>query len=101
MLLERVVFQKSVSQFLQDESMPQLEGLLQKSKRTWSDIQTVYQLVECHEVLTPKRKHVKTIVLLLQSTPGKMDLKYMQGLDFLIPIPNVYKEITEWLNRGI
>ena len=74
-----------------------LTTLLSKSGLRWEDILYVYQFVERR--LT-RKKCVDVVSVYLQGKPGSMDYKYVDGLDFLVPVRNVYKEMMNFMEGG-
>lgn len=74
-----------------------LTELLRKSNLSWEDIMYVYQFVERR--LT-RKKIINVVSVYLQGKPGSMDYKYIDGLDFLVPVRNVYKEMMHFMEGG-
>ena len=97
-VLERSVVQHSPEVLKQDY---EVSNLLKNSNKSWSDIQMVYRLCEVRQVAErSKKKFVKVIGLYFQGHKGKNDYKYIKGLNFLIPVRNVHKEIMEFMEGG-
>lgn len=102
-VLERTVCQrkpevyKAESDYLAYE---QLSALLENSRRTWADIDMVYQLCERRQATTGKKKQFDVVAVYLQGKPGKMDYKFMNGLNLLVPILDVTKEIVQFMKGG-
>ncbi len=74
-----------------------LTALLSKSNLHWEDILYVYQFVERRLTRT---KLIDVVSVYLQGKPGSIDYKYVDGLDFLVPVRNVYKEIMNFMEGG-
>lgn len=73
--------------------------------KDWKDIEQVYICKERREVTTqgirgPKVKEVVMIGVYFQAERGKMDYKYMHGVDFLIPTNNALKDVMNFLRGG-
>lgn len=98
MLIERYVRQCMPARYMEVDIVPvacdKLAQMLARSNKTWADIEMVYQLCERREVR--RKRYVDAVGLYLQGKHGQMDYKYMEGLDFLIPVRSVYKEIMEF-----
>ena len=107
--VEYVVMERTVRQYKPDVyknndsyvAVEQLNALLENSRKSWDDIEMVYQLCE-HRISTKrnKRKDFEVVGLYLQGKPGKSDYKYMDGLSFLVPVRSVHKEIMEFFEGG-
>lgn len=102
MLIERAVRQCAPARYAEADIVPvaydKLTQMLARSNKTWADIEMVYQLCERREAR--RKRYVDAVGLYLQGKPGKNDYKYMEGLDFLIPVRNVHKEIMEFFEGG-
>ena len=102
-VLERIVCQrkpevyKAESDYLAYE---QLSALLENSRQTWSNIEMVYQFCERRQATTGKKKVFEVVGVYLQGKSGKMDYKFMNGLNFLVPIPDVTKEMAQFMKGG-
>ena len=104
-VLERIVCQRPPEVYRAESSYvsaKHMELLLANSRRTWDDIEMVYQLCE-YRTSTQRKKHkdFEVVGLYLQGKPGKNDYKYMEGLSFLVPVRNVHKEIMEFFEGGL
>lgn len=100
MVVERIVCQRAPEVYAKESSCvayEQLTKMLDRSDKTWADIEMVYQL--CERRTKMKRGvevNLDIVGLYLQGKRGQMDYKYLEGLDFLIPIKNVHREIMEF-----
>lgn len=97
MLIERTVKQCTPQKYEGPVPYDKLEKMLSKADKTWADVEMVYQL--CERRATRKRNTEVTIDIMglyLQGKHGQMDYKYLEGLDFLIPVRSVHKEIMEF-----
>ena len=101
---ERFVSQRTVDTYFADAERPaveQMSELMAKARLQKSDIQSVFMLGEFREETRRGKRTEKLIVsVYLQGKPGKMDYKYMNGVDFLIPVRNVYAEVVQFLQGG-
>lgn len=102
-VLERIVCQRKPEVYKAESgylAYEQLSALLENSRQTWSSIEMVYQFCERRQATIGKKKEFDVVGVYLQGKPGKMDYRYMQGLDFLIPVPDVSKEIADFMKGG-
>lgn len=102
-VLERIVCQRTPEVYKKESdylAYEQLTILLENSRQKWENIEQVYQFCERRQALTGKRKVFEVVGVYLQGKPGKMDYKYMSGLKFLVPVPDVTKEIVEFMRGG-
>ena len=101
-VLERIVCQR-IPEVYQSESSfvahRQMTQLLTNSRRSWSDIEMVYQLCERRQYAEGKKKGktFEVVGVYLQGKSGQMDFKYMEGLSFLVPVPDAPKEIMQFM----
>ena len=101
-VLERIVCQRKPEVYKQESdygAYEQMTALLENSRKTWADVDMVYQLCERRQATTGKKKQFDVVAVYLQGKPGKHDYKYMKGLDFLVPVPNVAMDVLSFL-RG-
>lgn len=104
-VLERIVCQRT-PKVCENEfsylSFTQLTQLLANSRRSWNDIEMVYQLCERRQYAEGRKKgkEFEVVGIYLQGKNGQMDFKYMEGLSFLVPVPNVLKELVQFMNGG-
>lgn len=102
-VLERIVCQRTPEVYKRESdylAYEQLTALLENSRQTWENIEQVYQFCERRQALTGKKKQFEVVGVYLQGKPGKMDYKYMNGLKFLVPVPDVTKEMIEFMKGG-
>lgn len=103
-VVERIVCQRVPEVFKRDatfESVYQLNNLMENSHIGWNDIKMVYQMCEVRQPMDGrKKKPIEVIGLYLQGQDGKNDYKYMKGLNFLVPVRNVYSEMVEFMKGG-
>ncbi|MGN1229198.1 MAG: hypothetical protein ACI4T5_06025 [Prevotella sp.] len=103
LVIERIVCQRPPEIYKKESNYlawVRLTGLLENSGQTWNDIDQVYQFCEKRVPLTGKMKELEVVGLYLQGKPGKTDYKFVNGLDFLVPVPNVLKEISTFMKGG-
>ena len=101
-VLERIVCQRKPEVYKRESdyvAYEEITALLENSHKTWDDVDMVYQLCERRQATTGKKKQFDVVAVYLQGKPGKNDYKFMQGLDFLVPIPNVATDVLSFL-RG-
>lgn len=101
-VIERTVRQQPPELYKADaEAAMQMNNLLENSNLSWADVDMVYQLCEHRQSMDyRKTKRTKVLGVYVQCKPGKMDYKYMHGLNFMIPIRNVHAEIKNFLEGG-
>lgn len=99
-VIERTVRQRKPEVYKRESdyiSYEQMTALLENSRKTWADIDMVYQLCERRQATTGKKKIFDVVAVYLQGKPGKHDYKYVQGLDFLVPVLNVATDVLSFL----
>lgn len=104
-VLERIVCQRIPEVYQVESSFvahKQMTQLLENSRRSWSDIEMVYQLCERRQYAEGKKKgkSFDIVGVYLQGKNGQMDLKYMEGLNFLVPVPDAMKDIVQFMKGG-
>ena len=104
-VLERIVCQRPPEVYRAESSYvsaKRMELLLANSRRTWADIEMVYQLCErrMHTEGKKKGKSFDVVGIYLQGKQRALDFKYMEGLNFLVPVANVSKEIIDFMKGG-
>lgn len=102
-VLERIVCQRAPEVFKRESdyvACEQLSVLLTNSGQSWDSIDQVYQFCERRQATTGKRKEFEVVGVYLQGKPGKTDYKFVQGLNFLVPVRNVSREIVDFMNGG-
>ena len=84
-------------------------NLLKNSGATWNDVVYVYQFVsrelDLSFGLKPKRKskpnYIKDhVYIYFQRANGERDFKYVPGLDFLVPVDNLFKDMVKFFTGG-
>lgn len=85
-------------------------NLLRNSGATWNDVVYVYQFVSRELDLSlrlkwPGRKSKSNYVqdhvyIYFQRANGERDLKYVPGLDFLVPVDNLFKDMVKFFTGG-
>ena len=99
-VIERTVRQRKPEVYKKESdyvAYEQMTTLLENSRKTWEDIDMVYQLCERRQATTGKKKMFDVVAVYLQGKPGKHDYKYVQGLDFLVPVLNVATDVLSFL----
>ena len=86
------------------------EQLLKNSGATWNDVVYVYQFVSRELDLSfglewPRRKSKSNytkdhVYIYFQRANGERDLKYVPGLDFLVPVDNLFKDMVKFFTGG-
>ena len=81
------------------------EQLLRNSGATWNDVVYVYQFVSRElDLKWPGRKsksYTKDhVYIYFQRANGERDLKYVPGLDFLVPVDNLFKDMVKFFTGG-
>lgn len=102
-VLERIVCQRTPEVFKQESdyvAFEQLTNLLANTKQSWEGIDQVYQFCERRKGTAGKHKEFEVVGVYLQGKPGKTDYKFMQGLNFLVPVRSVAKEMVDFMNGG-
>lgn len=102
-VLERIVWQRAPEVFKRESdyvACEQLSVLLTNSGQSWDAIDQVYQFCERRRATTGKQKEFEVVGVYLQGKPGKTDYKFMQGLNFLVPVRSVGREIIDFMNGG-
>lgn len=102
-VLERIVCQRTPEMYRKESdylAYEQLSALLENSKQSWNDITKVYQFCERRQAVTGRQKQFDVVGVYLQGKPGKMDYKYMQGLNFLVPIRSIAREMIDFMEGG-
>ena len=79
--------------------------LLSRSGATWNDVVYVYQFVSRELDLKPKRKSKPNytkdhVYIYFQRANGERDFKYVPGLDFLVPVDNLFKDMVKFFTGG-
>lgn len=87
-------------------------NLLRNSGATWNDVVYVYQFVSRELDLSfglglkwPKRKSKSNytkdhVYIYFQRANGERDFKYVPGLDFLVPVDNLFKDMVKFFTGG-
>lgn len=78
-------------------------NLLRNSGATWNDVVYVYQFVSRElDLKWPRRKPRQTdhVYIYFQRANGERDLKYVPGLDFLVPVDNLFKDMVKFFTGG-
>ena len=84
-------------------------NLLKNSGATWNDVVYVYQFVsrelDLSSGLKPKRKSKSNytkdhVYIYFQRANGERDFKYVPGLDFLVPVDNLFKDMVKFFTGG-
>lgn len=87
-------------------------NLLKNSGATWNDVVYVYQFVSRElDLKWPKlgsrqsRRKSKSytkdhVYIYFQRANGERDLKYVPGLDFLVPVDNLFKDMVKFFTGG-
>ena len=86
-------------------------ALLKNSGATWNDVVYVYQFVSRElDLKWPKpgsrqsrRKPNYTkdhVYIYFQRANGERDFKYVPGLDFLVPVDNLFKDMVKFFTGG-
>lgn len=104
-VLERIVCQRKPEVYKVESdylAYEQLSALLENSRQTWSNIEMVYQFCERRQATTGKKKgkNFDVVGVYLQGKNGQTDFKYMEGLSFLVPVPDVMKDIVQFMKGG-
>lgn len=84
-------------------------NLLRNSGATWNDVVYVYQFVS-RELdtefglkfgLKPRQHYTKDhVYIYFQRANGERDFKYVPGLDFLVPVDNLFKDMVKFFTGG-
>lgn len=102
-VLERIVCQRKPEVYKKESeylAFERLTILLENSNQKWENIEQVYQFCERRQALTGKKKQFEVVGIYLQGKSGKTDYKFMEGLNFLIPVLDVSKEIVDFMKGG-
>ena len=84
-------------------------NLLRNSGATWNDVVYVYQFVSRELDLKwpklgsrqSKSSYVQDhVYIYFQRANGERDLKYVPGLDFLVPVDNLFKDMVKFFTGG-
>ena len=85
-------------------------NLLRNSGATWNDVVYVYQFVSRElDLKLPKfgsRQKSKSnytkdhVYIYFQRANGERDFKYVPGLDFLVPVDNLFKDMVKFFTGG-
>ena len=83
-------------------------NLLKNSGATWNDVVYVYQFVSRELDLSlgsrqSRRKPNYTkdhVYIYFQRANGERDFKYVPGLDFLVPVDNLFKDMVKFFTGG-
>lgn len=88
-------------------------NLLRNSGATWNDVVYVYQFVSRELDLEFELKLLKLgsrqsrkrytkdhVYIYFQRANGERDLKYVPGLDFLVPVDNLFKDMVKFFTGG-
>ena len=84
-------------------------NLLKNSGATWNDVVYVYQFVSRELDLKrlklgsrqSKSNYTKDhVYIYFQRANGERDLKYVPGLDFLVPVDNLFKDMVKFFTGG-
>ena len=84
-------------------------NLLKNSGATWNDVVFVYQFVSRElDLKWPKlgsrqsRPHYTKdhVYIYFQRANGERDFKYVPGLDFLVPVDNLFKDMVKFFTGG-
>ena len=90
------------------------EQLLRNSGATWNDVVYVYQFVSRELDLSSglglkfgsrqsrrKPDYVQDhVYIYFQRANGERDFKYVPGLDFLVPVDNLFKDMVKFFTGG-
>lgn len=99
------------SNFKEDLLLPYevASNLLRNSGATWNDVVYVYQFVS-RELdtefglkfgLKPRQHYTKDhVYIYFQRANGERDFKYVPGLDFLVPVDNLFKDMVKFFTGG-
>lgn len=100
---ERIICQRTPEEYKKESdylAYERLTALLENSGQKWENIELVYQFCEVRQALTGKKKVFEVVGIYLQGKPRKMDYKFMEGLSFLVPVPDVTKEMVSFMKGG-
>ena len=80
-------------------------NLLKNSGATWNDVVYVYQFVsrelDLKFGLKSKSNYTKDhVYIYFQRANGERDFKYVPGLDFLVPVDNLFKDMVKFFTGG-
>ena len=81
-------------------------NLLKNSGATWNDVVYVYQFVSRELDLSfglkfgLKPRPQDHVYIYFQRANGERDLKYVPGLDFLVPVDNLFKDMVKFFTGG-
>lgn len=82
-------------------------NLLRNSGATWNDVVFVYQFVSRELNLEfglklPKfgSRPTDHVYIYFQRANGERDFKYVPGLDFLVPVDNLFKDMVKFFTGG-
>ena len=80
-------------------------NLLKNSGATWNDVVYVYQFVsrelDLSFGLKSKSNYTKDhVYIYFQRANGERDFKYVPGLDFLVPVDNLFKDMVKFFTGG-
>ena len=81
-------------------------NLLRNSGATWNDVVYVYQFVSRELGLKwPKlgsrqSRPTDHVYIYFQRANGERDFKYVPGLDFLVPVDNLFKDMVKFFTGG-
>ena len=105
--------QSNSSNFKEDLLLPYevASNLLKNSGATWNDVVYVYQFVSRELDLSTglrlkfgrksKPDYVQDhVYIYFQRANGERDFKYVPGLDFLVPVDNLFKDMVKFFTGG-
>ena len=100
------------SNFKEDLLLPYevASNLLRNSGATWNDVVYVYQFVSRELDLSfglklkfgsrQKPRPTDHVYIYFQRANGERDFKYVPGLDFLVPVDNLFKDMVKFFTGG-
>ena len=81
-------------------------NLLKNSGATWNDVVYVYQFVSRELDLSFGlglkfgSRQTDHVYIYFQRANGERDFKYVPGLDFLVPVDNLFKDMVKFFTGG-
>ena len=77
-------------------------NLLKNSGATWNDVVFVYQFVsrELDLKFGLKPRPTDHVYIYFQRANGERDFKYVPGLDFLVPVDSLFKDMVKFFTGG-
>ena len=84
-------------------------ALLKNSGATWNDVVYVYQFVSRELDLSSglglkfgsrQSRRTDHVYIYFQRANGERDFKYVPGLDFLVPVDNLFKDMVKFFTGG-